>query len=147
MKLNMKSQRKQTHNTVLTESGVFGLLCINFQKERVSITIDQKGPALFFLLISYLYKLLHARISIVPGVFSVTKRRFMRFNSLSLSSFGQMEHLPFFKLRVLKIEQADTCHYLVPENCPFACCVQVTHLSTNWVINLEGSAWLFASKV
>jgi hypothetical protein len=47
MKLNMKSHRKQTHNTVLMESGVSGLLCINSQKEIVSITIDQKGPALF----------------------------------------------------------------------------------------------------
>jgi hypothetical protein len=49
MKLNMKSQRKQTHNTVLTESGVSGLLFINFQKKLTSITIDQKGPAPFFL--------------------------------------------------------------------------------------------------
>jgi hypothetical protein len=59
----------------------------------------------------------------------------------------RVEHLPFFTLRVLKIEQADTCHYLTPETCPFACLVQVMHLSTNWAINLEGSAWLFASKV
>ena len=43
----MKSQRKQPHNTVLTESGVSIFLCINSQKEIVSITIDQKGPALF----------------------------------------------------------------------------------------------------
>jgi hypothetical protein len=73
MKLNMKSQRKQTHNTILTESGVFELLCINSQKEIVSITIDQKGPA-YFLSSNYIFiQLLHARISIVPGVFSVTK--------------------------------------------------------------------------
>jgi hypothetical protein len=64
----------------------------------------------------------------------------MRSNSLLLSSFGRMDHLLFFKLRVLKIEQADTCHYLVPEDCPFACCVQVMHFSTNWAITLEGSA-------
>ena len=127
----MKSQRKQNHNTVLMESRVFGLLCINSQKEIVSITIEQKGPTLF-LSSNYIFiQLLHARISIVPRVFSVTKRRLLHFNSLSLSSFRRTEHLPSFKLRVLKIEHADTCHYLVPENCPFACCVQVTHLSTS----------------
>ena len=54
MKLNMKSQRKQTHNTVLTESGVFRLLCINSQKEIVSITIDQKGPS-FFLSSNFIF--------------------------------------------------------------------------------------------
>jgi len=64
----------------------------------------------------------------------------MHSNSLSLSSFGRMDHLPLFKLRVLKTERVDTCHYLVPENYPFACCVQVTRFSTNWVINLEGFA-------
>jgi hypothetical protein len=57
------------------------------------------------------------------------------------------EHLPFFTLRVLKIEQADIFHYLAPESHPFACSVQVTHLSTNWAINLEGSSWSVASKV
>jgi hypothetical protein len=59
----------------------------------------------------------------------------------------RVEHLPFFTLRVLKIEQEDICHYLTPEACPFACSVQVMHLSTNWAINLEGSSWSLASRV
>jgi hypothetical protein len=69
----MKSLRKQTHNTVLMESGVFGLLCINSQKEIVSITIDQKGPGPF-LSSNYIFiQLLHARISLVPGAFRLQK--------------------------------------------------------------------------
>jgi hypothetical protein len=59
----------------------------------------------------------------------------------------RVEHLPFFTLRVLKIEKVDICHYLTPEACPFACSMQVMHLSTNWAINLEGSAWSLASRV
>jgi hypothetical protein len=59
----------------------------------------------------------------------------------------RVEHLPFFTLWVLKIEQADICHYLTPEAFPFACSVQVMHLSTNWAVNLEGSAWSLASRV
>ena len=141
MKLNMKSQRKQTHNTVLMELGVSGLICINSQKEIVSITIGQKGPALFlssnfiFIQTSTCWNFNRSR-----SFFGYKKKEIKRFNSLSLSSFGRMEHLPSFELWVLKIEQRDTCHYLVPETCPFACSVQVTHLSTNWAINLECSA-------
>jgi hypothetical protein len=71
----------------------------------------------------------------------------MCFTSLSLSSFLRVEHLPFFTLWVLKIEQVDIYHYLTPEACPFAYSVQVMHLSTNWAINLEGSAWSLASRV
>jgi hypothetical protein len=72
----MKSQRKETHNTVLTESGFFGFLCIKFQKERVSITIDQKRSSPFFFLQSeYLYKFLYAGISIVPEIFSYKKNK------------------------------------------------------------------------
>jgi hypothetical protein len=88
MKLNMKSQRKQTHNTVLTESGVFGLLCINSQKEIVSITIDQKGPALFlssnfiFIQNSTRWKFNRFR-----SIFGYKKEEIRRFNSLSLSFF------------------------------------------------------------
>jgi hypothetical protein len=59
----------------------------------------------------------------------------------------RVENLTLFTLQVLKIEQADICHYLTPEACPFACSVQVMHLSTNWAINLEGSSWSLASRV
>jgi hypothetical protein len=95
MKLNMKSQRKQTHNIVLTESGVFGLLCINFQKERVSITIDQKrsSPVSFFNVYFYtnFYKLEYQSFQ----RFLITKHEIKHSNSLSLSSFVQMRHLRF----------------------------------------------------
>jgi hypothetical protein len=59
----------------------------------------------------------------------------------------QVENLPFFTLWVLKIENEDICHYLTPKAYPFACSVQVMHLSTNWAINLEGSTWSLASRV
>jgi hypothetical protein len=59
----------------------------------------------------------------------------------------QVERLPFFALLAPEIEWIDICHYLTPEACPFTCSMQLTHLSTNWAINLEGSAWLLASKV
>jgi hypothetical protein len=90
MKLNMKSQKKQTHNTVLTESGVFGLICIKFQKDRVSITIDQKGPAHFlssnfiFIQTSTCWNFNRSRI-----FFSYKKKEIKRFNSLSLSFFRE----------------------------------------------------------
>ena len=64
-----------------------------------------------------------------------------------LSSLVRAEHLPFSSLLAPEIEQVDICHYLAPETCPFACSMQMTHLSTNWAINLEGSAWLLTSKV
>jgi hypothetical protein len=84
----MKSQRKQTHNTVLMESGVSGLLCINSQKEIVSITIDQKGPTLFlssnfiFIQTSTCWKFNRFR-----SIFGYKKEEIKRFNSLSLSFF------------------------------------------------------------
>jgi hypothetical protein len=91
----MKSQRKQTHNIVLTELGVFGLLCINFQKERVSITIDQKMSNLvsFFNVCFFtnFYKLEYQSFQ----RFLITKQEIKHSNSLSLSSFVQMRHLLF----------------------------------------------------
>jgi hypothetical protein len=45
MKLNKKSEKKQTHNTVLTESGVFGLLCINIKKGESMLQSTKIGPA------------------------------------------------------------------------------------------------------
>ena len=89
MKLNMKSQRKQTHNTILTESGVFGLLSINFQKERVSITIDQKFRTSFlssnfiFIQTSTCWNFNRSR-----SLFGYKKEEIKHFNSLSLSLFG-----------------------------------------------------------
>jgi hypothetical protein len=64
-----------------------------------------------------------------------------------LSSLVRVEHLPFSTLPDPEIERVDICHYLAPETCPFTCSMQMTHLSINWAINLEGYAWLLASKV
>jgi hypothetical protein len=64
-----------------------------------------------------------------------------------LSSLVRAENLPLSTLPAPEIEQVDICHNLTPETYPFACSMQMTHLSTNWAINLEGSAWLLASKV
>jgi hypothetical protein len=88
MKLDMKSQRKQTHNTVLTESGVSGLLCINSQKEIASITIDQKGSTFFLSL-----KCIFIQIYICWNInrsrgFWLQQKEIKHFNSLSLSLFG-----------------------------------------------------------
>jgi hypothetical protein len=63
------------------------------------------------------------------------------------SSLIRAEHLRFSALSALEIEGVDIYHYLAPETYPFACSRQMTHLSTNWAINLEGSAWFLASKV
>jgi hypothetical protein len=114
MKLNMKSQRKQTHNTVLTESGVSGLLCINSQKEIASITIDQKGPASFLSL-----KCIFIQISIC---WNLNRSRGF-----------------WLQQRRLNVSILCLCPYLVPETCLFTCLVQMTHFSTSWDINLEGS--------
>jgi hypothetical protein len=64
-----------------------------------------------------------------------------------LSSLVSVENLPFFALPAPEIERVDICHYLAPETCPFTYSMQMTHLSINWAINLEGSAWFLASKV
>jgi hypothetical protein len=58
-----------------------------------------------------------------------------------------MEHFPFSSHAALEIEKVDICHYLALETFPFSYSMQMTHLSTNWSINLEGSAWLPDSKV
>jgi hypothetical protein len=88
MKLNKKSERKQTHNTVLTESGVFGLLCINIQKGESLLQSTKIGPALFLS-----SKCIFIQISIVLESqsfqrFSVTTKEIKHFNSLFLSLFG-----------------------------------------------------------
>jgi hypothetical protein len=64
-----------------------------------------------------------------------------------LASLVSAEHLPFSTLPASEIEQVDVCHYLAPETYPFTYLMQMTHLSINWAINLEGSSWLLASKV
>jgi hypothetical protein len=59
----------------------------------------------------------------------------------------QAECLPFFVPLYPEIGWNNAYHHLTPEACPFPCSMQLTQLSINWNINLEGSAWLFASKV
>ena len=64
-----------------------------------------------------------------------------------LSSLIRTKHLHFSALTAPEIERVEICHYLAPETCPFTCSMQMNHLSTNWAINLEVSAWLLASKM
>jgi hypothetical protein len=115
MKLNKKSERKQTHNTVLTESGVFGLLCINIQKGESLLQMTKIGPALFLS-----SKCIFIQISIC---WNLNRSRGFRLQQRSLI------------ISILYL-----CPHLVPETCLFACSVQMTHFSTSCDINLEGSA-------
>jgi hypothetical protein len=64
-----------------------------------------------------------------------------------LSSLVRVEHLSFSSLSAPEIERVDIYNYLALKTYPFACLMQMTHLSINWAINLEGSTWLLASKV
>jgi len=143
-------EEKKTHNSILTKYGVFNPLCINLVLRENSLLQPIHGPPKKPFLLQcffYLNKLLNLWNSDRSGKLLVTNGKLEHFISSYLPSLVRAVHLPFPALRVLEIEQEDICHYLAPETYPFTCSVQMTHLSTNWAINLEGSAWLLASKV
>ena len=150
MNIQKKTKNKKTHNSILTKYGVFNPLCINLVLRENSLLQPIHGPQKNpFLLQSFFYlnKLMNLQNSNRSRKLSVTNGKLEHFISSYLPSLVREEHLPFPALWVLEIEQVDICHYLAPETCPFASSVQMTHLSTNWAINLEGSAWFLSSKV
>ena len=88
MKLNKKSEREQTHNTVLIELGVFGLLYINIQKGESLLQSTKIGPALCSFYKMYIYTNFYSMESQTFQRFSVTIKETNRFNFWSLSLFG-----------------------------------------------------------
>jgi hypothetical protein len=140
--------RGKTHNSILTKYGVFNSLCINPGLRELSLLQSTHGQNPFLLQsFFYLNKLLNLQNSNRSGKLSVTNGKLERFISSSLPSLVRAEHPPFPSLHALEIEQVDVCHYLAPETCPFSYSMQMTHLSTKWVVNLEGSPCFLASKV
>jgi hypothetical protein len=85
--MKMKSQKKQTHNTVLMESGVSRLLGINSKGDSLYYNRPKSSSSFSFFKM-YIYTNFYMLEFQLFQRFSVTTKEIKHFNSLSLSLFG-----------------------------------------------------------